>query len=206
MKKNYYQRKIIGIYLIQHRETLRSYCGQSRDVLHRWKSHCSGGKKAVGIGAAIRDYGVDSFTFRVLEECDVSQLNDQEVWWIQHYDCVEPQGYNRNSGGGAPTFVSEKTREKMSEAGKGKTLPEETKAKMSAAHKGKTHSEESKEKMSAALKGKITSDETKAKLSAAGKGVPKSEETRTKMSEATKESWRKRKESAEACKESDGAV
>ena len=119
-RTNFYQRKVVGCYLIQHRETLRSYCGQSRDVLSRWRAHCSGGKKATGIGAAIRDEGVDSFTFRVLEECDVSQLNEREVFWIAHYDCVEPHGYNRNSGGGAPTHVSDKTKAKISAAAKGK--------------------------------------------------------------------------------------
>jgi len=170
-RTNFYQRKVVGLYLIQHRETLRSYCGQSRDVLSRWKSHCSGGKKAVGIAAALREEGVDSFIFRVLEECSVSQLNEREVFWIQHYDCVEPNGYNRNSGGGAPTYVSEKTREKMRDAGKGK-------------NKGKTASPETKEKMSAALKGRTLPPEHREKISASQKGnknaefkgVPKSPE------------------------------
>jgi group I intron endonuclease len=176
-RTNYYQRKIVGLYLIQHRETLRSYCGQSRDVLHRWKSHCSGGKKAVGIGAAIRDEGVDSFIFRVLEECTVSQLNEREVWWIAHYDCVEPQGYNRNSGGGAPTYVSAATRKKLSAAHKGRALSPEHRAKTSAANKGKSLSPEHRAKIGAAHLGMTRSPEACANIGAAKKGKTRSPET-----------------------------
>ena len=175
-RTNYYQRKVVGIYLIQHSETLRSYCGQSRDVLSRWKSHCSGGKAAVGIAAAIRDEGVDSFLFRVLEECEVSQLNEREVFWIEHYDCVEPHGYNRNSGGGAPTYVSKKTREKLSTSLKGKTLSPEHRAKTSAANKGKSLSPETRAKIGAAHKGMTRSPEACANIGAAKKGKTRSPE------------------------------
>ena len=195
-RTNFYQRKVVGIYLLQHRETLRSYCGQSRDVLSRWKSHCSGGKKAVGIAAAIRDEGVDSFTFRVLEECSVSELNEREVWWIEHYDCVEPHGWNRNSGGGAPTHVSEKTKEKMRLAKLGKVrglFPPEVRANMSAAQKGKTHSPESRAKISAAHKGKTISPEHREQISAASKG-----RTQTPEHIAAKAESRRRNKAARA--------
>jgi len=182
MKTNYYQRKVVGIYLIQHRETLRSYCGQSRDVLSRWRAHCSGGKKAVGIGAAIRDEGVDSFIFRVLEECSVSQLNEREVFWIQHHDCVEPHGYNRNSGGGAPTHVSDKTKAKLSAKAKGRSHSPEAIEKCRAAKKGHIVSDETKEKIRAARVGKTHSPEARAKMTATRKGKLLSSEHREKIS------------------------
>lgn len=177
MRTNYYQRKIVGLYLIQHRETLRSYCGQSRDVLSRWKSHCSGGKKAVGIGAAIRDEGVDSFTFRVLEECSVSELNEREVFWIEHYDCVEPHGYNRNSGGGAPTYVSAATRKKMSASKMGNTAF----AGKIPWNKGGTHSPETCEKMSSAHLGRTRSPEV---IAASVEGKRRAKAARAATAEA----------------------
>jgi hypothetical protein len=68
---------------------------------------------------------------------------------------------------------------------KGKTHSDESKQKMSEAKKGRTHSDESKQKISEAKKGdknpnfgkpgtmlgKITSDETKQKISEAKKGI-----------------------------------
>jgi group I intron endonuclease len=95
---------------------------------------------------------------------------------------------------------SEETRQKMSEAIKGKknhmfgkTHSEESRQKMSEALKGeknhmfgKTHSEETRQKMSEANKGKTFSEETRQKMSEANKGKTLSEETRQKLSEANK--------------------
>jgi len=73
---------------------------------------------------------------------------------------------------------SEKTRIKISQTHKGKTLSEEHKRKLKEVNKGKTHSEETKRKMSEMKKGKnhplygkTPTDETKRKLSEANKGV-----------------------------------
>ena len=95
---------------------------------------------------------------------------------------------------------SEETKQKMSEAKKGKKHPmygkkfsEEHKLKMSEAHKGIKLSEETKRKMSEANKGKKRSKETKQKISKALKGKTPwikgkklSEETKMKISESHK--------------------
>lgn len=79
--------------------------------------------------------------------------------------------------GGSGIVVSEETRQKMSEALKGRTFSEETKQKMSEAQKGdkhhmfgKTRSEESKQKTSEAMKGRTHRKESKQKISEAMKG------------------------------------
>ena len=74
----------------------------------------------------------------------------------------------------------------------GRVFTEETKQKMSEAKKGKKRkpfSEETKQKMSLSRKGKKgnpCSEETKQKISEASKGKPHSEERKQKISEAKK--------------------
>jgi hypothetical protein len=99
---------------------------------------------------------------------------------------------NMTDGGeGALGLIcSEETRQKMSEALKGRTFSEETRQKISEALKGNTLSEETRQKLSEALKGRTFSEESKQKMSEAMKGNTNmfgkthSEETKQKMSEA----------------------
>jgi hypothetical protein len=93
--------------------------------------------------------------------------------------------------------MSDKTRAKISAAGKGKTRSAETKAKISEAQVGsknhmygKTVSEETKTKMSKShsgenhhMYGKSFSEESKAKMSASRTGKKQSEETIAKRTE-----------------------
>ena len=80
--------------------------------------------------------------------------------------------------------TTEKTKNKISKANKGRKFSEETKRKMSIAHKGIRHimSEKTKNKISKARKGMKFSKETKEKLSKARKGKKQSEETKEKIS------------------------
>lgn len=110
--------------------------------------------------------------------------------------------------------VTDETRKKLSEAGRGRKLSEETKQKIAESKKGKPRSEETREKLRKANLGKRYSDEvkkrvgeshknpsaeTRKKLSEALKGnqralgLKHSEETKKKISEASKRSWEKRK-------------
>ena len=42
--------------------------------------------------------GVENFTFEVLEECERSELNDRETYYISFYG-AQDWGYNMNRGG-----------------------------------------------------------------------------------------------------------
>ncbi|CAK0859856.1 unnamed protein product [Prorocentrum cordatum] len=79
---------------------------------------------------------------------------------------------------------SEVTRQKMSEAGRGKVLSEETKQKIREARRGKVLSEETKQKLSQARFGKHHSEKTRQKMSEARRGKVLSEETKQKLSQA----------------------
>ena len=85
----------------------------------------------------------------------------------------------------AHSNISEKTRNKMSEAQKGKTLSEEHRKKLLEANKGRVMTEEHKKIISATHKGKKVSIETRKKMSDSAKNKPPvTDEAREKMSEA----------------------
>jgi len=172
--KKFWEKPIIGIYKITHRESGKCYIGQSVDVFKRWKEHSNlAVKKKSLVQRAFVSHGIDRFSFEVVEETSREMLNDREVHWIAYFGSFGEGGYNLTSGGGQGITVSKETRAKLSEANKNRPSPsEETRAKLSAAKKGKKRSEEQQAKLSAALRGKKRSDETRAKMSEAKKGKP----------------------------------
>lgn len=79
-----------GIYKITDVLTDEVYIGQARDVCERWKEHCKAGLEVNPAPAnklyrsIIRD-GLNNFTFEVLEECDISLLNEKEKFYIDFF-------------------------------------------------------------------------------------------------------------------------
>lgn len=196
-KQNYYLKKTCGIYCITHTESGKKYVGQSLNCLERWKVHTTPKKNSNGIKGAIMKYGVEAFTFSIIEECNKEDLNDREAWWISTLATLSPSGYNLTSGGGQGTTVSNETRNKQSKLRLGKKLhphSEETKQRMR-----KPKSEEHKKNLSNSKKGKTLSDEHKKQLSESKKGKtgnnkgkklgPISDEQKQKLSDAAKAHW-----------------
>lgn len=93
---------VCGIYKITNQETGECYIGQAVDVRRRWMDHCKAG---LGIDSprdnqlymAMQEYGLDSFSFELLLECEPNQLNEKEKYFIQLYNS-DAIGYNRNKG------------------------------------------------------------------------------------------------------------
>lgn len=113
---------------------------------------------------AIQKYGWSNFEHEILYEgLTQEQANIVEQMQIAYYDSSNRRkGYNISIGGGAMTGRkhSEKTRAKMSERAKGRSVwnkgkvySEELKKKLSEAHKGIKQTEETKRKRAEALKG-----------------------------------------------------
>jgi group I intron endonuclease len=88
------------IYKITHKETKKSYIGQTRgEVEKRWKEHCSkaGGKSY--IGAAIQKYGKDAFDFEIIHRCKVlKDLDRAEAYFIKKHNTYYPRGFNLTKG------------------------------------------------------------------------------------------------------------
>jgi group I intron endonuclease len=47
---------------------------------------------------ALKKYGRDAFIWGIVEECDVTILNDREIYWIETFDTLT-SGYNTAAGG-----------------------------------------------------------------------------------------------------------
>lgn len=91
---------ITGIYKIQNNINHKNYVGQSQNIKMRWKKHIYSAEAGsqYPIHCALRKYGVENFSFSVLEECKASELNDKEIEWISKLNACE-EGYNCTRGG-----------------------------------------------------------------------------------------------------------
>jgi len=121
--------------------------------------------------------------FEVINECIKEELNDKEIYWINHYDCCN-NGYNQEYGGNCSP-VTEETKLKISIAGKGRIVSKETRLKLSLNHAGgfkKGEGKEWKVGERTIRKGHCCSEETKIKL----RKPHKSYKTRGPMTEEHK--------------------
>ena len=96
---------MIGIYKITNKVNGKIYIGQSITIKNRWKQHINEAKNNRNNAAlylAMRKYGIDNFSFEVIEECDIKFLNEREIYWINFYNSFEGEGYNMTPGGSEP--------------------------------------------------------------------------------------------------------
>ena len=83
----------IGIYKIQNQINGKIYIGQSIHIEQRWKEHCQAPIHSL-IAQAIHKYGKENFTFEIIEECSVDDLDKLEEQYIRQYNSLAPNGYN----------------------------------------------------------------------------------------------------------------
>ena len=87
-----------GIYKITCLKNEKCYIGQAVNIAERWKQHI---KRGLGAEAptrnklypAMMEYGVENFTFELLDECTKDQLDGQEDYW-QDYFHAKDFGYS----------------------------------------------------------------------------------------------------------------
>ena len=191
------------IYVIENNINHKKYVGQTINPTHRWKTHKNDDVKNNNciLGHAFNKYGIDNFSFNIIEECENEKMSEREIYWIKKLNtCVKDEnswGYNITHGGESlygkenPFY--------------GKHHSEETKSKLSEIRKmfysnpesnpfyGKHHSKETKEKISKANSGNKWTEEMKKRCSEnrIGEnnnfyGKHHSEETKKKLSESHK--------------------
>ena len=95
-------RKPSGIYKITNIHTGEIYVGQSTDIHNRWCSHVKSACGLEGVAdsmfqRALKKYGVDSFTFELLEEVEKENLRIREKYYIMTYES-DKYGYNQKIG------------------------------------------------------------------------------------------------------------
>ena len=179
--------KLCGIYKIVNTITGKIYIGLSCNIKNRWKRH------RVDLKAGCHDnqylqnsynkYGLEAFTFEIIELCDREVLGEREVHYISEYNCMTPNGYNMNSGGEYPIQTPETIRKRV-EAIKKKNLTEETHNKRVASGKKIWERPGHKEHMSKKLKEHYEIPENREKLR------EKFDSARLeKMSETGKRNW-----------------
>ena len=90
---------MIGIYKITNKINNKVYIGQSRDIVDRWNAHkYYTYSSKTKLQNAFTKYGISNFTFEVIEECDIKDLDEKEKYWINYYNSYE-DGYNMTLGG-----------------------------------------------------------------------------------------------------------
>lgn len=97
---------ICGIYKITNQVNGKCYIGQSVNIARRWRDHKKTSSDASydtynsSLHKAFKKYGLENFSFEVLEECLQGNLNAREVYWIDYFNSNNPQcGYNLTPGG-----------------------------------------------------------------------------------------------------------
>ena len=148
---------MVGIYKITNPEG-KSYIGLSKDIEKRFKGHKGlqfhGNNK---LRESLTKYGGDSHLFEILEEVNIlyldrsegnALLRKRERYWINLYKTFE-NGLNENKGGSGCGSHTEESKQKISQALKGKPKPLDFGAKRSKDF----YTDEWKNKLSEASKG-----------------------------------------------------
>jgi len=135
----------IGIYKITNPNG-RIYIGQSTNIEGRWLKYkqlaC---KDQPSLYSSLKKYGFENHTFEIIEECEVKNLDNQEIFWGLKYNVLNNKHLNNRLGRGFGSFDSEETRRKNSESNKGvsrnkgKILTKEHKEKIKISKLGKKH-------------------------------------------------------------------
>lgn len=117
------------IYKITCNENKKVYIGQTVNTISkRWSEHQASAKmlqKALAekrdlpiiqnsvLYRAIVKHGIGNFQIEEVESLPDEKLNEAEIKWIKHYDCIAPKGLNLTSGGGSGYNHSQQTIELM---------------------------------------------------------------------------------------------
>ena len=87
-----------GIYKITNIQNQMCYVGQAADLASRWRQHIKRGMGAETptrnkLYPAMAEFGVENFTFEIIEECSRTDLNEREDFW-QEYFHAKDFGYS----------------------------------------------------------------------------------------------------------------
>lgn len=111
---------ICGIYKIENLINNKCYIGQSVNIKRRWKAHKEASKNIKNktydfpLYKAIRKYGLENFSFEILEICSENLLNEKEKYYVKYFDSYN-NGYNQDEGGNSCSHYIKLSKEKVLE-------------------------------------------------------------------------------------------
>ena len=106
---------MIGIYKIENLNNGKIYIGQSNDIERRFYEHKTKGKSSrIPLDVEIQKEGISSFSYEVIEECSIEELNQKETYWINFYQS-NIKGYNKNEGGLSNLIGGQNPKAKLTE-------------------------------------------------------------------------------------------
>ena len=93
-----------GIYKIENLINHKVYIGQATNIDRRWADHKRRAFDSLDhsydthLYRSIRKYGLENFEFSIIELCNVEDLNNREIYWVEYYNSFF-EGYNLTLGG-----------------------------------------------------------------------------------------------------------
>lgn len=91
------------IYKIYNDVNDKLYIGKTvSSIEKRFQEHCGDSKKERcekrPLYNAMNKYGIEHFFIELIEECDLKELSEKEIYWIGYYNSYK-NGYNATLGG-----------------------------------------------------------------------------------------------------------
>lgn len=145
----------IGIYKVICLKNNKIYIGQTHNYKKRVYSHKTDLRHNKHHNKHMQEdfnlYGEECFKFEFIEECEDSDLDFKEDYWINKLDSIN-KGYNLKTGGIKHNKLSEETKNDVSKALKGRKFTDIHKKRISEKLKNRVITEESKNKMKKTFK------------------------------------------------------
>jgi hypothetical protein len=87
---------VSGIYCLIHRDSGKCYVGSSVDLWERGLSYAGAASSKLTryVMKAVREFGIESFDFEVLDRCAPEFLVEREEFYIALMNSVRPHGFN----------------------------------------------------------------------------------------------------------------
>ena len=160
--------KQIGIYKITCTGNNKIYIGQSRNIVARFRDHRwflkANRHRNIHLQRAYNKYGLEAFTFEIVELCELDKLTDREEYYIEKYSCLS-EGFNMAEARNCtPVRLSPEFKQSIGDRLRDKERPMSDRKAISEGMKKRVLSEETKKKIRKSLEGKVNRGVIEVKL------------------------------------------